>query len=253
MSENAICVRCGKPFPFTDEFFCKNKKCKSGLSHVCKKCRSEKNKSYREANSEKIKLKKKEYYSSNKDDISQKQRLYYSKNKDSIIRRAEDYQSNHREQQKQYQRKCYERHRDEYLAKCKEYAASHKEEKRKYNKEYYNKVLKNDVLCLFARRSRGRIREAFNSIGKSKNMRFQSIVGLSPEEFRDYLLRTYCERYGESWDGKEQVHIDHIVPIKSAKTEEEILALCHFSNLQLLKAKDNLKKGSKIDYTFERR
>ena len=42
------------------------------------------------------------------------------------------------------------------------------------------------------------------------------------------------------------IHIDHIIPLSSAKTEEEVYELCHYTNLQPLWAEDNLKKGSKI-------
>jgi hypothetical protein len=40
-------------------------------------------------------------------------------------------------------------------------------------------------------------------------------------------------------------HIDHIKPIALATTEEEVIKLNHYTNLQPLWAKDNLKKGAK--------
>ena len=59
-------------------------------------------------------------------------------------------------------------------------------------------------------------------------------------------MKTYKNSYGVEWNEKEKVHIDHIIPLATAKTEEEVIKLNHYTNLQLLKAKDNLKKGSKI-------
>jgi len=44
-------------------------------------------------------------------------------------------------------------------------------------------------------------------------------------------------------------HIDHIIPLISAKTEEEIYKLCHFTNLQPLWWYENLEKRNKINGT----
>jgi hypothetical protein len=51
---------------------------------------------------------------------------------------------------------------------------------------------------------------------------------------------------GMSWSNIGTWHIDHIIPLSSAKTEDEVYILCHHTNLQPLWAEDNLKKSNKI-------
>jgi hypothetical protein len=41
-------------------------------------------------------------------------------------------------------------------------------------------------------------------------------------------------------------NIDHIIPISSAQTEEEIYKLNHYTNLQPLWWEENMAKGKKI-------
>ena len=78
----------------------------------------------------------------------------------------------------------------------------------------------------------------------TKNRTFQ-IIGCSPLYLKEYIEKKFTE--GMCWNlvGKE-IHIDHIIPLSSAKTEEEIYKLCHYTNLQPLWAKDNLTKSNKI-------
>jgi len=42
--------------------------------------------------------------------------------------------------------------------------------------------------------------------------------------------------------GVGDLHLDHVVPVSLAETEDEILLLNHYSNLQLLSADENQKK-----------
>ena len=49
-----------------------------------------------------------------------------------------------------------------------------------------------------------------------------------------------------SFDNYGKWHIDHIIPISSAKTEEDIIRLNHYTNFQPLWAVDNLRKSNKV-------
>lgn len=97
---------------------------------------------------------------------------------------------------------------------------------------------------------RNMIRDSFKRKNLKKNKKTESIIGIELDKFSDYLKQTFKNNYGYNWDLKECVHIDHIIPLATANTEEEVIKLCHYTNLQLLKGKDNLQKGYKTDYTI---
>lgn len=62
-------------------------------------------------------------------------------------------------------------------------------------------------------------------------------------------LKTHLESKftdGMSWENRSMWHIDHIIPLASAKSIEEVVKLCHYTNLQPLWAEENLSKGTKI-------
>ena len=81
-----------------------------------------------------------------------------------------------------------------------------------------------------------------NNITK-KNKTFD-IVGCSPEFLKEHLEKQFIS--GMTWENRNEWHIDHIIPLSSAKTEDELYKLCHYTNLQPLWAEDNLKKSNKI-------
>jgi hypothetical protein len=49
-----------------------------------------------------------------------------------------------------------------------------------------------------------------------------------------------------SWANRGKWHVDHIVPLASAKTIDGIIRLNHYTNLRPLWASDNLKKGTQM-------
>ena len=95
------------------------------------------------------------------------------------------------------------------------------------------------------------IRQSFLRKGIKKEYKCEKILCCDILTFKNYLLQTFKNNYGYEWNGKESVHIDHIIPLDTANTEEEIIKLCHYTNLQLLKAKDNLKKSNKLNFNKE--
>jgi hypothetical protein len=76
-----------------------------------------------------------------------------------------------------------------------------------------------------------------------KNKTFE-IVGCTPKFLKEHLETKFVDSM--NWDNRSEWHIDHIIPLSSAKTEDELYKLCHYTNLQPLWAKDNLKKSNKV-------
>lgn len=120
------------------------------------------------------------------------------------------------------------------------YRLAHKEQANLYVCERKQ----NDPVFKLKSQARNAIYQSFARTGNVKSRRCEDITGLSIDLLYAYLIGTYKDNYGTEWDGSEPVHIDHIIPLATAKTEEDVIRLCHYTNLQLLTAKDNLKKGS---------
>ena len=75
------------------------------------------------------------------------------------------------------------------------------------------------------------------------------LIGCTPEELKIHIEKQFT--IGMSWDnygtyGDNTWNIDHKIPLSSAKTKNDIYTLSHYTNLQPMWSKENLKKGNKI-------
>lgn len=76
-----------------------------------------------------------------------------------------------------------------------------------------------------------------------KNLTTEEILGCSIPDFVSHIESQF--KVGMSFDNRKDWHLDHIIPISYAKTEEEIIKLNHYTNYQPLWASENLAKGNK--------
>lgn len=116
----------------------------------------------------------------------------------------------------------------------------------KRSTEYKIKRLKTDKFFLFKKRVRSLVTQSLKNHGYSKKSKTCEIIGCSFEDFKLHIEKQFQE--GMSWENRHLWHIDHRVPLASANTEEEIIKLNHFTNLQPMWAEDNLKKGAREEY-----
>lgn len=133
----------------------------------------------------------------------------------------------------------------------KKFYLENKESKRKSNLEARRRRRENNPLVRIKESYCSSLRRAFQSISEQKNAKSQEILGCTNEEFRGHLQSKFYNHptTGESMSfdnyGLYGWHLDHIIPISTAKSEEDVKRLSHYSNLQPLWAEDNLKKSNK--------
>lgn len=205
------CYYCKEEKELTD--FTKSKKYKDGYHYNCKKCKNAQSRLEYEKN----KLTKKEYYLDNKEKI--------------LIERKEHY-INNKEKKIKYQKFYY------------------KEHKTKIN--HRNKIRrKSDIIYHSITNVRNTIKKAIKRGGYTKSSKAFEILGCTYSNFIIYIESQfeswmswenngiYTGKYNETWQ------YDHIIPISSAKTEEEILKLSHYTNFQPLCSRKNLEKLNK--------
>ena len=175
--------------------------------------------------------------------------------------REKNYQKE-RERSKKYNRekrvinkeetKIYKK---EYFQKNKEIITIKRREKYNMNKDIINKNRRSNIPKRLNNTIGNLIRSYLKSNGFYKKSRTYKILGCSPLELKIYLeskfenwmtWNNYGKYNGElcyGWD------IDHIIPISSVKTEEEILKLNHYTNLQPLCSYTNrYVKINKLDF-----
>tara|TARA_R110000868_G_scaffold338869_2_gene599615 strand:+ start:498 stop:1142 length:645 start_codon:yes stop_codon:yes gene_type:complete len=181
---------------------------KSGRCHTCRK--------------EKAKL----YNAASKD----KRRAYYIKNRESILQKCAEYTKNNAERRREYGLEYRKKHRERLTNRQVSY------ERDRIRRDPFFKLKINLRHCIV---------NALKSKGYTKNARSCELLGANYATVQAHLIATAISNYG-AYDPTLTYHTDHIVPNASAETEEELIKLQHYTNLQLLYPKDNLMKGSKI-------
>ena len=94
------------------------------------------------------------------------------------------------------------------------------------------------------------LRRRLNHFLKVTNMRKINktfvMVGCTPEFLKKYLEKRF--KRGMSWKNNTPKgwHLDHRIPLDSAKTPKGLEKLMHYTNLQPMWSIDNIKKGNRI-------
>lgn len=133
-----------------------------------------------------------------------------------------------------------------------EIQANYRKKYREENKEHIAKLKKDweinkrqtDPFFKLKQNLRHRTNSAFKSKYWQKNNTTKDLLGCTFEEAKKHIELKFTD--GMNWENYGKWHIDHIIPLSSAKTENEMYILFNFNNLQPLWASDNFKKSDKI-------
>ena len=109
--------------------------------------------------------------------------------------------------------------------------------------KYSRKKRNNDNIFRLTDNIRSLIGQSFKNNGFNKNNKTMQILGCTIPEFKLHIQSQFKE--GMSWDNRTEWHIDHIMPVSMAKTEDEVIRLNHYKNLRPLWAHENLSKSDK--------
>ena len=219
------CSKCNKTKPSNDFSKAKNKN--DGLQSQCKTCA----KQYRQENAEKLAEKSRRYRQENAERIAENNRRYYQKNAEKLDEKSRRYRQENAERIAEYE---------------KQYRKKNAEKFAEHNKRYQKKRIKTDSLFKFKCNVRVLILGSFKR-NRTKKWRKQTkteqLLGCTIEQLHEHLAKQFLP--GMSLENHGEWHIDHIIPLASAKTQQDIERLCHYTNLQPLWAEDNIKKGAR--------
>lgn len=159
----------------------------------------------------------------------------YSNNKDKYLAKNKEYRQLNTERIKLRRKKYLEKNPDSF----KKWLEKNREHRKNYINNYNSNPLNKMKNSL-----RSRINELMNK--KYENPKTIDLLGCNYEFFISYIESKF--ELGMCWAnyGYRGWHLDHIIPLSSAKNENELIKLFHYTNLQPLWSLDNLKKSNKI-------
>lgn len=191
-------------------------------------------------------------------------RLFREKYPERVKERNKKGNKKRREYLKEYSRVNKERRaeisRKHYLAN-KERKATLRIENRKKTmdkiratmKEYVKKRCQTDPLYKLSLRLRCRTRSAFRVNRWYKKCNTEKLLGAPFEIVKNHIQNLFKDgmNWGNHGNGEGKWNIDHVIPLACAKTEEELAALCHYTNLQPLWSIDNFKKNDSVPENYQ--
>jgi len=219
----------------------------------------EKSKKYKKENPEKVKKYRKKWYDNNKElskenskkwrennpEISKERsknwaKKYKEENPEKVKLYEKEWVKNNPEKVKNKSKKYYEKNKEKIGIYSKNYRKNNPEKIRLRKKIYNNKKTKNDMLFKCKENIRKLILLSIKKQKFKKNSKTAEILGCTYEKFKSYIENKWQPWMNWNNHGKHNGQFnygwdfDHIIPIASAKTQEDVIRLNHYTNFQPL-------------------
>lgn len=114
--------------------------------------------------------------------------------------------------------------------------------RRESNRKAQLRKKQDPIYCMRMRISHLHSR-ALRKVGATKKSPTLEALGYTAEQLANHIERQFSK--GMSWHNRHEWHIDHIIPMSTAKTVEDVVALNQLSNLRPLWAAENIRKKDK--------
>ena len=146
----------------------------------------------------------------------------------------------------------YKTNEEKFREQSKAYGKAHRPQLSMYAKANHNRRYHSDGVYKLKHLYRGAIRRGFKKISCGKDVQSLDCLGCS---WKDFLSHIASQFYDRSETGEKMTlekhgvcgwHLDHITPISTAKTKEDVIRLSHYTNFQPLWAEENMSKSNKI-------
>ena len=212
--------------------------------------KQEKHKAWRDSNQEHVRQKGREtmrrLYLADPEKFRAASRDFYVANTEKCLATSNDWKEKNREHTRHYAREYAIKNLGRSRESNRIWRGNNKEEIREYVKKYRRTLYYSNPLYRLKHQMSCLIRLMIVKSGLIKVKRTHEILGCDWDFFKSHIERQFPK--GMTWENRSEWHIDHITPMATASTEEEVLALNHFTNLRPMWAKDNLAKGAQITH-----
>lgn len=153
---------------------------------------------------------------------------------------AKKWRDKNKEHYSEYQKQWYAENKDKFIEYKRKWREANKDRENKKKRNRYNSDINFKLVNILRSRLNAAIRNS-QKVGSAVDD-----LGCSIEELIEYLESQF--EPWMSWDNHGEWHIDHIKPLASfdLSNPEQLKKACHYTNLQPLKASDNMSKNSMV-------